>query len=50
MQEEKKALLLQQVEKIQEVLTVLGRDFSEDTEDEINFLNIVCGNLKELMK
>lgn len=50
MQEDKKILLIEQIKKIDEVLAVLGSNFSEEVEDEINFLNVVSNNLKVLVK
>lgn len=49
MGEDKKKLLTEQVNMLKSVVDVLQKDFaSEGVEDEINFLSIVCGNLKEL--
>ena len=51
MEKNKKDLLLQQVNKINEVVKVLSDNFSqEDVADEINYLNIVRDNLKDWAK
>lgn len=46
MEDNKKQLLEEQAKKIQEVINVLQTQFGEDYEDEINYLNIVKGNLR----
>lgn len=50
MTEEKKALLVEQVEKIKDVMNVLNQQFAEDFEDEKNFLSIVMDNLLSATK
>lgn len=47
MEDNKKALLLQQANKIEEVLNVLRLQFGDEFEDEINYLDIVKKNLEE---
>ena len=47
MEENKKILLLQQANKIEEVLNVLRTQFGTEFEDEANYLCIVKSNLKE---
>lgn len=47
MEDNKKALLLQQANKIEEVLNVLRSQFGDEFEDEINYLDIVKKNLEE---
>lgn len=50
MGEDKKKLLQEQVNILNGVIEVLKRDFTpEEMDDEINFLSIVSGNLKELV-
>ena len=41
----RKELLMEQANKIEEVLHVLRTQFGEDYEDEINYLEIVKGKL-----
>lgn len=49
MEKDKLQLLKEQVEILNGVIEVLQKDFAtEGVEDEINFLSIVSGNLKEL--
>ena len=44
----KKELLLGQIDKINEVISTLSENFSqEDVADEINFLSVVRNNLKD---
>lgn len=43
----KKELLKEQANKIEEVLNVLRTQFGEDFEDEVNYLEIVKNNLLE---
>lgn len=45
MEQNKKELLMEQVDKIEEVLNILRTQFGEDYEDEINYLEIVKGKL-----
>lgn len=47
MKENKNTLLEEQVNKIQDVIDVLHKDFSIDIEKEINFLNVVKDNLNK---
>ena len=47
MVDNKKALLNQQANKIEEVLNVLRTQFGDKFEDEVNYLSIVKVNLKE---
>lgn len=47
MEDNKKALLLQQANKIEEVLNVLRSQFGNEFEDEVNYLDIVKKNLEE---
>lgn len=42
-----KELLLQQVNKIEDVLNVLHTQFGSEFEDEVNYLSIVKANLEE---
>lgn len=46
MEQNKKALLTEQANKIAEVVKVLRTQFGEDFEDEVNYLEIVKGNIK----
>ena len=47
MEQNKKELLMEQVDKIDEVISTLSENFAqEDIADEINFLSVVTGNLK----
>ncbi len=45
MEQNKKELLMEQVNKIEDVLNVLRTQFGGNYQDEINFLEIVKGNL-----
>lgn len=45
MEQNKKELLIEQANKIEDVLNVLRTQFGGDYGDEINFLEIVKGNL-----
>ena len=48
MDQNKKQLLMEQVDKINEVISTLSENFvQEDIADEINFLSVVSGNLKD---
>lgn len=49
MDKEKKELLASQVEKLEEVLSTLRKNFDCENEmpDEYSFLSIVCNNLKD---
>ena len=48
MEQNKKELLMEQVDKINEVISTLSENFSqEDLADEINFLSVVRDNLKD---
>lgn len=48
MEQNKKKLLMEQVDKINEVISTLSENFAqEDLVDEINFLSVVSGNLKD---
>ncbi|WP_337671763.1 hypothetical protein [Prevotella sp.] len=48
MEQNKKKLLLGQIDKINEVISTLSENFSqEDVADEINFLSVVRDNLKD---
>ena len=49
MEKNKQDLLQEQVNKIDEVIKVLTEQFGEDFEDEVNFLEIVKGNLSTLL-
>ena len=46
----KQDLLQEQANKIDEVIKVLIEQFGEDFEDEVNYLEIVKGNIKSLIK
>ena len=48
MEKNKQDLLQEQVNKIDEVIKVLTEQFGEDFEDEVNYLEIVKGNIKEI--
>ena len=50
MVDNKKALLNQQANKIEEVLKVLRTQFGDKFEDELNYLSIVKANLEEASK
>lgn len=48
MEQNKKELLMVQVDKIDKVISTLSEKFAqEDIADEINFLSVVIGNLKD---
>ena len=48
MEQNKKKLLLGQIDKINEVISTLSENFSqEDVADEINFLSVVRDNLRD---
>ena len=47
MEKNNKELLLQQANKIDEVLSVLRTQFGGEFEDEVNYLSIVNMNLEE---
>lgn len=48
MEQNKKKLLFEQVNKINEVISTLSKNFlQEDVADEINFLSVVKDNLKD---
>ena len=46
MEKNKQDLLQEQANKIDEVIKVLIEQFGEDFEDEVNYLEIVKGNIK----
>ena len=48
MEKNNKELLLQQANKIDEVLSVLRTQFGGEFDDEVNYLEIVKGNLKRI--
>ena len=52
MNEEKKNILLQQISKLEEVLSALENNFDleEELTDEYSFLSIVKDNLKEITR
>ena len=48
MEQNKKDLLFEQINKISEVISLLSENFpQEDVADEINFLSVVRDNLKD---
>ena len=48
MEQNKKDLLFEQINKISEVIPTLSENFSqEEVDDEINFLSVVRDNLKD---
>lgn len=48
MEQNKKELLMEQANKINEVISTLSENFTqEDIADEINFLSVVSNNLKD---
>ena len=49
MEKNKQDLLQEQANKIDEVIKVLTEQFGEDFEDEVNYLEIVKGNLSTLL-
>ena len=51
MEQNKKELLMEQVDKINEVISTLSENFvHEDIADEVNFLSVVSSNLKDWVK
>lgn len=46
MEQKKKDLLMEQANKIDEILNVLKTDFGDDFEDEINYLEIIKNSFK----
>lgn len=51
MEQNKKELLMEQVDKINEVISTLSDNFvQEDIADEVNFLSVVSSNLKDWVK
>lgn len=51
MEQNKKELLMEQVDKINEVISTLSENFvQEDIADEVNFLSVVSSNLKDWVK
>lgn len=51
MEQNKKELLMEQVDKINEVISTLSENFvQEDIADEVNFLSVVGSNLKDWVK
>ena len=51
MEQNKKDLLFEQANKINEVISTLSENFSqEDVADEINFLSVVRDNLKDWVR
>ena len=48
MEQNKKELLMEQANKITEVVNVLCTQFGEDFEDEVNYLEIVKKGLEEV--
>ena len=51
MEQNKKELLMEQVDKIDEVIPTLSENFvQEDIADEVNFLSVVSSNLKDCVK
>lgn len=51
MEQNKKELLMEQVDKIDEVIPTLSENFvQEDIADEVNFLSVVSSNLKDWVK
>ena len=48
MEQNKKELLNEQINKINEVISTLSENFAqEDITDEVNFLSVVSNNLKD---
>ncbi len=47
MEKNKQDLLQEQVNKIDEVIKVLTEEFGGDFEDEVNYLEIVKGSIKD---
>ncbi len=50
MEQKKKDLLIEQSNKIQEVIDVIVNQFGDDFEDELNHLAIVKANIEEATK
>ena len=51
MEQNKKELLMEQVDKIDEVIPTLSENLvQEDIADEVNFLSVVSSNLKDWVK
>lgn len=51
MEQNKKELLMEQVDKINEVISTISENFvQEDIADEVNFLSVVSSNLKDWVK
>ena len=51
MEQNKKELPMEQVDKINEVISTLSENFvQEDIADEVNFLSVVSSNLKDWVK
>lgn len=51
MEQNKKELLIEQVDKINEVISTLSENFvQEDIADEVNFQSVVSSNLKDWVK
>ena len=51
MEQNKKELLMEQVDKINKVISTLSENFvQEDIADEVNFLSAVSSNLKDGVK
>lgn len=51
MEQNKKELLMEQVDKINKVISTLSENFvQEDIADEVNFLSAVSSNLKDWVK
>ena len=51
MEQNKKELLMEQVDKIDEVIPTLSENFvQEDIADEVNFRSVVSSNLKDWVK
>lgn len=51
MEQNKKELHMEQVDKIDEVIPTLSENFvQEDIADEVNFLSVVSSNLKDWVK
>lgn len=51
MEQNKKELLMEQIDKIDEVIPTLSENFvQEDIADEVNFLSVVSSNLKDWVK
>lgn len=51
MEQNKKELLMEQVDKIDEVIPTLSENFVQEyIADEVNFLSVVSSNLKDWVK